>query len=54
MKPYIKKNNIITAVMYNYPFTLISPQIGALKKEKTNTLTFIASIPQSKIFLKVT
>lgn len=38
MKTYIKKNSVITVIMYNYPFTFILPQIDLLKKARTNTL----------------
>lgn len=38
MKPYIKKNRVIIVIIYNYPFTIISPQIGLIKEARTNLL----------------
>lgn len=48
MKPYIKKNSVIIVIMYNYPFTLISPQISLLKKARTNTLTLQLAYHRAK------
>lgn len=53
IKPCIKKNNAITVITYNYPFVLISPQIGLLRRYEQILSLYSWHTTEQNITLKV-